>query len=105
MDQKGVYRLAYPQASSNTPIHSTRVEITPSNSSQSIPPSPQYVNYNTFRAINANRVSEVIQTPTLSRQTYASPIDQLRNLGGSNANDKEVRGTNSTAGGINLDDY
>jgi hypothetical protein len=62
------------------------------------------VNYHTFRAINANKVSEVIRIPTLSRQTYTSPIDQLRTLGASAAN-REARGNNITPGGINLDEY
>jgi hypothetical protein len=62
------------------------------------------VNYSTYRAINANKVSEVIQTPALSRQAYTSPIDQLRNLGVSNAT-RETKGSSSTSGGINLDEY
>jgi hypothetical protein len=39
----------------------------------------QYLPAN-YKAINANRVSEVISSPSITRQTYSSPIDQLRNL-------------------------
>jgi hypothetical protein len=65
-----------------------------------------------YRAINSNRVSEVISSPSLSRQSYASPIDQLRNIANppqqayvSPAGGREAKVTYTSSSGINWDDY
>jgi hypothetical protein len=71
--------------------------------------SQQYVP-STYRAINSNKVSEVISTPTLTRQTYSSPIEQLRNIPNNTSSNQHnfvspPKVTVVSSSGINWDDY
>lgn len=72
--------------------------------------SQQYVP-GSYKAINSNRVSEVISSPTLSRQTYSSPIDQLRNISTptyastSTSQSRDPKVTYANTSNINWDDY
>ena len=66
----------------------------------------------TYRAINSNKVSEVISTPTLTRQTYSSPIEQLRNIPNKTNTSSNQQNfvsppkvTVVSSSGINWDDY
>lgn len=55
-----------------------------------------------YKSINANKVSEVISSPSITRQVYSSPIDQLRNINSAYTSPSKEIKPNQT---INWDDY